>query len=393
VKRMITAASAAATALAVMAALSAASASAGTVICDGEANPCPASEIKPAGSYIITGDSEGFPGIKVSAGGSTEFECSQNTMEAVSKATIGSPLPAEFDGTLFGCIQQNESSCSGSMNKPPTTLEATATARYMKIGTAAEPLALTFSCPAESPTPYTCTYKLKDTLTLNLAESEIKALFRPMYLAAGSSSACSPSSPSLSVRNQDSGSDYISTYSPTGTVICKTAEEPCLNESNWYGAGTPLSAGLKSGTKATLTTPIIKSECSSSSLSGQLTGSGGKGQNVPFSITSASFTGCSNNVTLTVEGLPWTEGLISSVEPGKLGVMRFNNVRIKWSRLGITCTLGGQVDALVKNPSEITFQSSPLSFISGSGLCEKGSSTLSGSYDITAPNPFYLGWL
>lgn len=390
-KRIITAAGAAATALLVMAALGAGSASAGTVICDEwEEDPCAAANIQPAGSYIIAGDVEGVPGIRVNAGGAIEFECSYNTMNAESKTTIGNPLPAEFDGTLSGCLQAGKVACTGSMNKPPTTLEATATARYMKIGTAAEPLALTFVCGPEA-NAYSCTYKLKETLTLNLAEEEIKALFRPMYLAS-SNGYCGSASASLSVRNQDYSNDAISRYTPTGTVICKTAEQPCDNESNWYGAGTTLNAALATGTKATFTTPVIKSECSTSSLSGQLTGKGGKSQNVPFEITSASLTGCSNNATITVEGLPWTSGAISSVEPGKLGVMRFNGVKIKWNRLGVTCTFGGQVDAFINNPGEISFQSAKVSWQSGSGLCGSGA-TWSGSYTVSTPNPFYLGWI
>lgn len=377
--------------IALVAAFSAASASAGTVLCDEEVTSCPLNSIQPAGSYVITGDTAGFPGLQVSASGLIEFECSQNTMEAESKATLGSPLAAEFDGTLSGCLRGKKTPCTGSMNKPATTLEGTATGGLMKIGTAAEPLALTFECEPESPAPYKCTYKMKDTLTLDIQEEKTNALFKSMYLAAGSAGSCNASSPNLSVRNQQSfGGAYISKYSNSGTVICKTTEEPCA-EANRYGSGTSLSQTLKSGTNVVFTNPLTKSECSSSSLSGQLTGAGGVSQNVPFKFTSASFTGCGNATTLTVEGLPW-EGSIAYLS-GSESVMRIFSMKLKWSRVGVVCYYAGDVDGIVKNNSEVVFNSSSLTVQPGSsGLC-KSTGSWTATYSISAPSPFYVSWL
>ena len=382
-KRIITAAGAAATALLVMAALSAASASATTVVCSSPETPCESNNIEPAGSYVVTGDTAGFPSIIFEASGIAEFECSGNTMSAESKAGIGSTLPAKFDGTLAGCIRTNgKTACTGSMNSPPTTLEASTTGGYMKIGTATEPLAFTFNCGTGSGS-FSCTYQAKDTVNLNVQEEGAKALAVPMARGAGSNEICSPSSPRLWVKNTSYG-DFISTFTETGTVLCKVAEEPC-SEENRYGPGTTVEA-TPSG-KFILNNPIAKAECTSSPLVGKLTGGNG------IELTSLSFTGCANSISVTVENLPYKLGVIyHGTGPGE-GDLYLKNVKIKYFRFGISCYYGGTVTVKIGQGGELSFQ--PLTLLSGSSaVCGKvGSPTsVTANYSITTPNPFYVSW-
>jgi hypothetical protein len=371
--------------MAVMAALGSGTAFADTVICDTTANPCAFGDVQPAGSYITTGSAESSPaGFRIGSG-SIEWTCSYNVMAAKSKQAIGNPLSAQFEGTLSGCTKSKTTACDGSFNSPATTMNYGS--EVMRVGSAAEPLAVTFICGKGSPGEYSCTFKMKDTLTLEYVEEEARALYRPMYLAAGSSGTCTgtSSSPLLTVQNEMAGGNYLASYSPTGALICKTAEVPCTNESNWYGAGTPLEASLKAGTKATFS-GVYEVQCSASAFSGQLTGTGGKGQSVPVKVSSASFTGCGESTTVTAEGLPWTATIHNS------GAIQFQGVKVKIYRGGLTCTFGGTVNASIVGNSEIVFKSALMSYLSGSFLCNKGI-TLNAAYSINAPNPFYLTWI
>jgi hypothetical protein len=378
--------------MALAAAFSAASASADTVICDSIKTPCQLEEVKPTGSTVITGNYGQYLSFRIAASGMTEYECPNNTMIAQSKTAFGNPLAANFDGTLSGCRQATggKLACTGSMNEPKTTLEAAATGGTMKIGSSSEPLAVTLECGTS---PITCTYKAKDTFNLDVQAGGAKALQVPMYLPGGTTPACNGSSPRLTVENISEG-DYISKYTPTGSVICKTAEEPCINEANRYGAGTSLGASPE--TKAAFTNPIYKTECTSSSLTGQLTGAGGVGQNVPFELTSASFTGCSNSATVSVEGLPWHGTIAHGAAIGE-GSLYMTDVKLKFVRLGVVCYYGGNVSAKIQSNSKLLFNPSSLQVLAGSsGLCGPlgtGSGSLSASYGLTAPNPFYVTWL
>jgi hypothetical protein len=175
-------------------------------------------------------------------------------------------------------------------------------------------------------------------------------------------------------------------------VICKTAEEPC-GESNHYGSETSLAATPE--TKATFNNPIYKTECTSSSLAGQLTGAGGAGKNVPAEITSLSFSGCSNSATVTVEGLPWQATISHGTTLGN-GTLYVTGVKVKFYRFGVTCYYGGNVSASIHN-SEVNFNASSMQVLEGSGfLCGSlgsGSGTWSGSYGVTAPGPLYVTWM
>jgi hypothetical protein len=179
-------------------------------------------------------------------------------------------------------------------------------------------------------------------------------------------------------------------------VVCKTSEEPCDNEANWYGAGTALEAEPKAGTKTKFTNPIYTTECSSSPLVGKLTGSGGKGTAVPVEITSASFTGCSNSTTVTVENLPWKGSLSYSTTSGS-GTLFTSAATFKFLRFGITCRYGALANFKVLNNSELVLTSATMTVLTGSsGLCGSAGSptgTWSGSYNLTAPSPFFLTWI
>jgi hypothetical protein len=195
------------------------------------------------------------------------------------------------------------------------------------------------------------------------------------------------------VRNLPEERRSISTYTSTGSVICKTAEEPC-DEANRYGSGTSLGATPE--TKAAFSNPIYKTECTSSSLAGQLTGSGGVGQNVPVEINSAAFTGCSNNTTVTVESLPWKGTIIHGAAAGQ-GSLSMTGVKLKFFRVGVVCYYGGNVSANIQSNSKVVFTASSLQVLTGSsGLCGSvgtGSGSLSAAYALTAPSPFYVTWI
>lgn len=177
------------------------------------------------------------------------------------------------------------------------------------------------------------------------------------------------------------------------TVICKTSEEPC-SEANRYGSGTSLGVALKAGTKTTFANLIYTTECSSSSLTGQLSGSGGSNQTVPFEVTGAGATGCSNSATVTPEGFPW-HGTIARADGLGNGTLHLNDAKLKLLRFGITCVFGGELDATVKGNSEITIKEAKLKKLSGSGACgEEGVPTgsWSGTYAFNAPSPLYIAW-
>lgn len=392
-KRIIAAASSAAIALLAAAAL-AAPAGADTVICSSEVPTCPSGSIMPAGSHVITGNAGNHSAFRIGKYGKTEFDCANNTMTAKSTEAIGNPLSAEFSGTLSSCRFEGKEICDGSMNQPPTTLDGSTGSEHMRIGTAAQPLTVSFVCGAGELGEFSCAFSATDTVDVEIDENEATVWMDEMHLTGGEYPPCYPSTSYLKVGNLTEGK-YISQYTPAGSVLCKTAQEPCNNEANWYGSGTSLGAQVESGDSVTFTNPIHPTTCNSSSMTGQLTGSGGGKSGVPFEISGANFTGCSSEATVTAEGFPWT-GTISDSDGIGNGVLNIPTARIKYFRAGLTCVYDAWVTAQIVGNSELVLASELMRKVSGGFLCGKDgawSGSWSGTYGITAPSPFYVSWL
>jgi hypothetical protein len=214
----------------------AASASAGTVLCDAQANPCAPGDVEPAGSYFVTGKINDYSAFVIKGSGTTTLQCSFNLMSAKTTTKNGNPLPATFAGTL------NPSSCKGfsqpapncastSMNSPPTTLETTTeNSGTMRIGSATQPLTISMQCNFPGlGGEYACTYAATGTVTMNVGEEAATIKAAPLTRVAGSSFACGTTR-TLDVTNIMDGTSYLS--KATETVLCGVPRDeasPCPN--------------------------------------------------------------------------------------------------------------------------------------------------------------------
>jgi hypothetical protein len=169
-KRLITLAAATTVVLAMTAAVAAASASASieTILCGKNDVFCPAASVKPAGTQLVTAVYSGYEGstnLQVVAG-SNYVTCTEAVMTAKTTAEAGNPLLATGENSLVGenCRANfgwlNPQCSSASMNNPPEAIAAIKGGGVIRMGTAEQPLTLSFNCAAEAyPGPFRCTYR------------------------------------------------------------------------------------------------------------------------------------------------------------------------------------------------------------------------------------------
>ncbi len=183
-KRLVTLAAAATAVFAMTAAVAAASASASTetVLCGKQVLFCPAVSVLPTGTQLVTAVYSGYEGstnLQVVAG-SNWVTCTEAVMTARTTAKSGSPLPATGEDSLVAencranLARLNPACSSASMNNPPEAIAVIKGGGVIRMGTAEQPLTLSFNCAAENSIgPFRCTYRgVEVPLEIHVVEAE-----------------------------------------------------------------------------------------------------------------------------------------------------------------------------------------------------------------------------
>lgn len=251
----------AAAAVAAMAALTAGPASAGTVLCKTLTTTCAQENIKSVGSSLNTGNVSKYQGEGLVVKGSlgAKFRCYGDLMGVTPTMRNGNPLPGEFHGAVEAPTCSDVSfpatECSSvTMNSPPSSLEATEEGRVMEIGSASEPLSVSFDCDFNGEVEEVCTFEATDTVTMTLGENAAID-GAPLTRTAGESVSCTAFSGgpgfSLWVDNSEDGTSYVS--QATETVLCEDLEaDPCSNAAVLPAGTLFLAAAYKSGHSVTI---------------------------------------------------------------------------------------------------------------------------------------------
>jgi hypothetical protein len=172
-------------------------------------------------------------------------------------------------------------------------------------------------------------------------------------------------------------------------VLCSTNTNPCTGTK--YGSGTKISAQLKSGTHATLTTSVTNVTCTKSTVGGVTNTAEGHGE-----ITGFTFSGCtatSNGSACTVKTL--NLNYTATANPGSLTITpgpkggnpgatvecpnAFINCTFTTSSITLSVTGG--------NPAIITASNEPLQ--REGGLCPS-EAKWDATYEVTSPKPLFL---
>jgi hypothetical protein len=178
----------------------------------------------------------------------------------------------------------------------------------------------------------------------------------------------------------------------SATELCSTNTSPCTGTK--YGTGTKLTAQLKSGTAATLTTSIGNVVCKKSTLAGVTTSAGGPGTTpVSGEVTSLTFTECvfgsSTPCTVSVVNLPWkltaektgetTFNVIVSGSPG-VTLVCGSFINCTFSQTSMTLSGTGGSPAIVK--------ATAIGLNRSGGLCPSTAS-FDAEYEVTSPKPLF----
>ena len=168
--------------------------------------------------------------------------------------------------------------------------------------------------------------------------------------------------------------------SKQGSVLCKTASNPCSGGT--YGEGTAVEASLKSGTKSKLAGGQTV-ECEEAAIKGKLTNSGSETASGP--VSSLSFGKCSNTVTVLKSGT----FSVDSPSNGN-GVLRLEGFEITANMAGVSCTYGSPAVTSLSGGEMAAIGVSALLPKTGGGfLCAK-QAEWSAEYTVTAPEPLYV---
>jgi hypothetical protein len=142
----------------------AATASASTVLCKTSKEKCPSSEVLPAGSWVR------YPleNFELRRGEEFRFKCSNGIIGAVSQAQVGTPLPMSSEAVLWNCRVAGSTSCSSvQVSKNKATLEAEGLKlATFRIGTASEPMTVSFTCQLSGGLTAECTFKAANSVPL-----------------------------------------------------------------------------------------------------------------------------------------------------------------------------------------------------------------------------------
>ena len=182
--------------------------------------------------------------------------------------------------------------------------------------------------------------------------------------------------------------------------LCSTNVSPCP-AGNIYASGTSISASLKAGATAKVTTsgglinPTITCTASSVGLKTSSAG-GGSGVAISGSLTSLSMSSCTStnpsgcSSSGTVSGLP-TSGSISHSSSFN-GSLTAGAPAVKFTCSGLACTFGGSgnVTGSVSggNPAGVTFSNQTLASAGGFGCPTKA--VWSAAYSAKSPSAIWV---
>lgn len=180
-------------------------------------------------------------------------------------------------------------------------------------------------------------------------------------------------------------------FTGAGT-LCKSMEfggVPCFFSKTFrYGAGTPVSATLKTGTSSVLNAGFPEIECEGSSLNGELEDPGSSTEPVVGAWTSWNFSGCNCSVSVPKAGnfsIDWTSGTS--------GTMVLTGFQVKANCGGKECVYGGAVNEGITlsggNPAAFKAEAASVPKESGAAECE-GPAKWTAEYEVTAPKGLYV---
>jgi hypothetical protein len=252
VKRFINTSVLAMMVLALTAALGAASASAGTVLCDESKVECTSPAIvAPAGTWFETAQTHESIGSGFTLTGGVnnykDLECGTSFINAKTTKKNANPLPATtatgLNPKYCTTFASEGKACStAGMNAPNATLEATATGGVVRVGSASEPLTVSYSCyNALEMAEFSCTYAAKGAVEMvyNRETGNVTVSNAPMVRTAQSGPAFCHGETKLNLTHQ-THNWFIS--KAVETVLCSALESPCA-EGNVLPAGKYLQTG------------------------------------------------------------------------------------------------------------------------------------------------------
>lgn len=176
----------------------------------------------------------------------------------------------------------------------------------------------------------------------------------------------------------------------SATKLCSINSSPCP-AGNTYGKGTAIKTQLVPGTKSTMSSGFVTVTCSESTLGGKTTSEGGSGA-VTGEISSATWKSCTSSLgSCTASSLktPWPAEVTGS---GGNGTLSVQHPGAKFTCGGTTCEYEASkasISVSGGNPARAKASNISFSKIGGSFLCSSTSSW-SGEYEVTSPNPLFI---
>jgi hypothetical protein len=175
-------------------------------------------------------------------------------------------------------------------------------------------------------------------------------------------------------------------------ILCSTNTNPCTGTK--YGSGTKISAQLKSGTHATLTTSITNVTCTKSTVAGSTTNAEGHGE-----ISTFTFSGCtsSNGTACTVKAVNLNYTATAKASGGGNGTLTISP-KAGGGKPGASVECGSLINCTFTvssitlgvtggNPATIVANNETLERTGG--LCPS-TATWHATYEVTAPKPLFL---
>lgn len=190
---------------------------------------------------------------------------------------------------------------------------------------------------------------------------------------------------------------FIGAGTASATELCSTNTSPCTGTK--YLSGTSVSAQLKSGTSAVLTSSITTVTCKKSTVTGKTTSSGGKGVAVSGEITGLTFTECTttNGTACTVNSVNKNYSASIVATGGGNGTLTVKKgtgagnpgASVQCGFL-INCTFTAAEPALSVtggNPAIAKANAIPLE--RSGGICPS-EAKWDAEYEVTAPKPLFI---
>jgi RHS repeat-associated protein len=173
------------------------------------------------------------------------------------------------------------------------------------------------------------------------------------------------------------------------TTLCSANASPCLGTE--YQAGTTIEAALVSGTSSTMLSNLGNVVCTSSTMAGKTTTSGGEGKAVEGTVTSLTFSGCKlgeTSCTVTAVNLPYAA---SATAPETLSLEDEEGVgaSVKCSFF-VNCTFttkNAKFQVVGGNPAKA--KANGIEMERKGTLCPS-TSLFDAEYEIQTPKPLFL---